>query len=136
MKHPWSPQQFAAEAREAGRSGVIDASRLAAATIKRLDAELPAIFSLSHFAHLAGDLTRNHRRLCGPFAEPAALSGLSTEEATEASEPRTLKGLSHDLRSGAQLDAGATVDRSEHLEHHGCGPAPRKLRLLCRPGPP
>lgn len=55
MLHPWSPRQFATEARHRGRSeATIAAATKAARAIKERHADLPVIFSLSHLAHLAG----------------------------------------------------------------------------------
>lgn len=55
MLHPWSPHQFAAEARRNGRSEeLIGAATSAARAIKQQNPDLPVIFSLSHLAHLAG----------------------------------------------------------------------------------
>ncbi len=55
MQHPWSPHQFAAEARRLGRpEAMIAAATTAGRAVKARDPDLPVIFSLSHLAHLAG----------------------------------------------------------------------------------
>src|SRR5260370_19613341 len=55
MKHPWSPQQFGAGARRAGRgASVISAAQAAGTAIKQRDPDLPVIFTLPHLSHLAG----------------------------------------------------------------------------------
>jgi len=55
MKHPWSPQHFAAGARAANRpQAVIDAAAAAAIKIKDRDSDLPVILTLGHLSHLAG----------------------------------------------------------------------------------
>lgn len=63
MKHPWSSQSFTAAARSAGRSAeMIAAAEAIADAIKRVDPDLPVIFTLQHLAHLidvrAEDLQR------------------------------------------------------------------------------
>jgi len=55
MQHPWSPQDFATQARKLGRSEKTIAAAIAAGnTIKARASNLPVVMSLSHLAHLAG----------------------------------------------------------------------------------
>ena len=72
MKHSWDSQHFLEGARLAGRSSqFITASNAAALAIKRINADLPVILTLSHLAHLVDvsphTLTNIIRRYDDPY---------------------------------------------------------------------
>jgi RNA-directed DNA polymerase len=59
MKHPWNSQLFATEAHAGGvSSATVEAVRLAASAIKRVNPDLPVILTLGHLAHLV-DVSQN-----------------------------------------------------------------------------